>query len=237
MKGVLFKPEMIKAIAEGCKTVTRRTDGLKEINIYPDERLEYKGLLPNDYYLKKSHHSSFKKHPEHYHWFLGKQLGEINPIPVKPRYHAGETVYVKETWRVGAWNQDNRAVAIDYKLDNFARKEWLQVPDNFDFEKLWIQSTDDAEVADSKYDESGAYYWEPGESPCRWRSPLFMPEWASRHFLMIDSVRPERFILANMTPDEIKLEGGEQAVILLKEYGGLWLWRIEFHPVKQEVKP
>ncbi len=36
MKGILFKPEMIQAIIEGRKTVTRRLDGLKEINKGPD---------------------------------------------------------------------------------------------------------------------------------------------------------------------------------------------------------
>jgi len=37
MKGILFKSEMSLAIREGRKTVTRRQDGLKEINLNPDD--------------------------------------------------------------------------------------------------------------------------------------------------------------------------------------------------------
>lgn len=73
MKGIMFKPEMIQAIREGKKTVTRRLSGLKEINKKPEE------------------------------WRLGGvfsgcvffQSGD-EEIMVRPRYRLGEIVYLKE---------------------------------------------------------------------------------------------------------------------------------------------
>lgn len=39
----------------------------------------------------------------------------------------------------------------------------------------------------------------------RWRSPIFMPRWASRITLRVESVRPER--LQEITPVEVRAEG------------------------------
>lgn len=47
------------------------------------------------------------------------------------------------------------------------------------------------------------------------RSPLFMPEWAARHFLRVTGVRPER--LQSITPEDCEAEG----VLSPNKYG--WL--------------
>ena len=78
MKGILFQPDMIKAIVEGRKTVTRRLSGLKEINQEPDAGWRFK-CVDND-------------------WYVSLPTGY--QISVKSRYQVGEVVYIKEKWRV-----------------------------------------------------------------------------------------------------------------------------------------
>jgi len=88
MKGILFKPDMIKAIVEGRKTQTRRLDGPKEINQEPD-RWTCNGWAGS--------------------WqgfaFSDKSSATTSRI-AKPRYQVGEVVYIKEThYRYGHWEE------------------------------------------------------------------------------------------------------------------------------------
>ena len=133
MKGILFKPDMIQAIVEGRKTQTRRV-------ITPQPvvgQAIISGTL-GDYYLVKTGESYY---PE----------GFIKRI--KPRYQAGETVYIKEAWYAEGGD-------IYYKSD------WPQVlPCAMVIDKIEIE---------------------------KWKSPLFMPEWAARHFIKILAIRAER---------------------------------------------
>ena len=116
-------------------------------------------------------------------------------------------LYVRETWRVGAWAED-QCVAVDYRADESARREWLEVPDEEMFERLWIQSTDDAIKAGIETDPDGNYGWEAGHGPCRWRPSIFMPRWASRLTLRVSSVRVERVQEISVTDAEA--EGTER---------------------------
>ena len=125
-KPIIFSGEMVRAILDGRKTMTRR---------------------------------------------LNKQWLKVK---------AGDRLWVKETWRVGAWDEDTGRICVDYRADGLARHEWLECADNDLFDRLWIQSTDDARAAGLKIDGDGKYHWKHGESPCRWRSSRYMPRWASR---------------------------------------------------------
>jgi len=87
MKGILFKPDMIKAIVEGRKTVTRRL--IKEFNVplhpiaevHQDGGGNWIGWYPGEKGL-----AEFTK--------LAYPKGE----GVKSRYQVGEVVYIKEAW-------------------------------------------------------------------------------------------------------------------------------------------
>lgn len=123
----------------------------------------------------------------------------------KPPHPVGSQIWVRETWRVGTWDEDNCKIAVDYRADNYARREWLDVPDEPLFDRLWIQSTDDAHKAGFNTDPDGQYYWQPGESPCRWRPSIFMPRWASRLTLEVTGVRVER--VQNISEADARAEG------------------------------
>ena len=90
MKGILFKPDMIKAIVEGRKTVTRRV-----IKPQPAPGQAIDNLFGGFYLV---------------------EMGENFPIDiierVKPRYHVDETVYIKEAWRLGGYIWQKEAEII-----------------------------------------------------------------------------------------------------------------------------
>lgn len=108
---IIFQGWGVRAIGAGTKTQTRRLRGLEDVNGYPG-RLEgdsalgplgYRGLLPGDYYNTQNWRTfpkrDFVRNPGLYHWFLGEQDGEANPIPVKCPYgKVGDQLWVQETW-------------------------------------------------------------------------------------------------------------------------------------------
>lgn len=190
-KPILFSTEMIKAILSGRKTQTRRI-----INPQPI------------YHHGEGKYTSFSWKDG---FFALYQYPENSLILEHCPYKLNQKLWVRETWRVGAWKQtgnnwDNYGLmAIDYKAGNFIRKEWLKAYDFDFFDKLVKQSIEEAKKANVKKDEYDYYVWNPGESPCRWRPSLFMPRWASRINLKITNVKVEK--LQDITEEDAKAEG------------------------------
>jgi hypothetical protein len=99
INGILFKPDMIKAIVEKRKTQTRRLSGLKEINENPNEW----------------HFACLSEQREHLGSFIFDHINN-KPILIKPRYHLNEIVYIKEPhYAYGFWN---------YKDFDSGKTEW-----------------------------------------------------------------------------------------------------------------
>ncbi len=162
MKGILFKPDMIKAIREGRKTQTRRV-----IKPQPERGVVCK--CPGD----DTSFANFEMYQN-----MQTKTGWI-PIgkTIKPRYQVGEAVYIKEAWAVIKANDD------------------VDILDMSQNSGIFYKFGENRQGDDNELDmERG-----------RWRSPLFMPEWAARTFIKITDVRPER--LQEITQDDAFAEG------------------------------
>jgi len=154
MKGILFKPDMIRAIVKSRKTQTRRV-------IKPQPPTQFANREPD---MKRN--------------VLVWADSATDVWEAHPRYEIGETVYIKETWRVR--DVDTRTlrspihtVKVEYK-DGEIR--WARMP------------------ATTSY-----------TIPDEWHSPLHLAEITARHFIQITDVRAER--LQEIGGEDINREG------------------------------
>lgn len=138
-------------------------------------------------------------------WDLLAKMGVGHACPYGK---VGDRLWVRETWKIGAWREDGR-MAIDYIASpEIFNTPWLTIPNDEDgqlFERYWIESTDDLICSGAKPGEDGIYKWSPGEAPTRKRPSIFMPRWACRIELEITGVRVER--LQDISEDDAKAEG------------------------------
>ena len=154
-----------------------------------------------------------------------------------------DLLWVKEAWRVGAWNEDTGQIAVDYRADGYLRREWLQVETDEQFQRLWEQSSLDAEAAGMQCDADGKYDWEPGLDVTRWRSPLFMPKCATRIWLRIADVRAVR--LCDISASDCRAEGATSREDFAAKWDAVnkkrgcgwetnpWVWAITFERIER----
>lgn len=174
VKPVLFNTEMVRAILCGEKTVTRR------VIKFPDGQT---GRLPK----------------------CGAKDYIFYPSGIKyAPYNSGQNLYVRETWRVGAWDIKNQKIAFDYK-DGICG-DLVHINDRELFERLVNQSREDARKAKREYNGDD-FVWEKGKSPCRWRPSIHMPKEVARIWLKVTDVRVER--LQDMKINDFLSEGVE----------------------------
>lgn len=98
MKGILMTPANHLATRKKIKTMTRRLDGLKEINKEPD-KWSFTHFMPDYSRVEFSRHFSLTEN-----------------IWVKPRYRVGEVVYIKEAWAIKHTSQ-----SFSPKLDDIVQ--------------------------------------------------------------------------------------------------------------------
>ncbi len=120
---------------------------------------------------------------DYWEMHIGYPLG--HDIPQWEYGSVGDTLYVKEQWRVGDWREVEGKVVIDYYKG--MRKEWLDVPCS-DRELFFKDLCKDLVTCGSMTGCGGLYHREPGESPLPWKPSKDMPEWASRSFITITSI-------------------------------------------------
>lgn len=146
------------------------------------------------------------KHPfiVHPNGYITKPRGNENLCPYDPPYQPGDILYVRETWRVGAWDIFNQMIAFDYKDGTCG--ELTYIHDRELFDRLVNQSRNDARQAKCEYNGAD-FVWEKGKSPCRWHPSIHMPKEAARIWLKVTDVRVER--LQSITEGEAIREGAE----------------------------
>lgn len=195
---ILFSGEMVRAILDGRKTVTRRVVKPQPPNIAQS-------------FLTAADNSGDVKF---FKGVVAHHVGLALTGWIKCPYgRPGDILYVKETWKPGAWREDGR-VAIDYRASPEATNTpWLEIPEGSgkQFDELWLGWTDELLAAGSLPDDEGFHHWEPGESPLKWRPSIFMPRWASRLTLRVTAVKVER--VQDITEEDAKAEGVENIPI------------------------
>ncbi len=192
---IIFSGEMVRAILEGRKTQTRRV------------------MIPQPPHHTWSHYKSDKFN----------FLSEGGQYIKCPYGQPGDRLWVRETWKPGAWLEDDGLIAIDYKASpEITNTSWMQIPDDEDGEKFnnfWLSICDELHKSGIEPDCDGEYYWEHGKSPLKWRPSIFMPKWASRIALEIVNVRVER--LQDISEEDAIAEGciGLRCEHTYSEYG------------------
>ena len=138
MKGILFKPDMIQAIIEGRKTQTRRL-----IKPQPRGRVSIMDSGTVVY---------------------GERSDYLQEA--KPRYHIGETVYLKEAWA-----------------------EWIGTSEHLASGVISLEEAKNDIIYKLEFAD-----WNRQANGNGWvkKSVMMMPEWAARYFIVIEQVRAER---------------------------------------------
>lgn len=163
IKPILFNTEMVRAILDMRKSCTRRL-----VRFLPGKNPQWTGYIRNGLMLYN---------------------GRNEPCIKRAPYQPGDILYVRETWRVGAWDIFNQMIAFDYKDGTCG--ELTYIHDRELFDRLVNQSRNDARQAKCEYNGAD-FVWEKGKSPCRWHPSIHMPKEAARIWLKVTDVRVER---------------------------------------------
>jgi hypothetical protein len=181
MNGILFTPQNIELTISNKKSQTRRLDHLKEINQKPDE-WECKGYFQGDnlaVFCPIVTPSSLC-------------TAVIDEIQIRPRYHVGEYLYLKEAhYSFGYWEkQKEKTISGRYKV------RFVRLADNVYFNNnkptdLLTGTMGSEAICD--------------ESMWFLRSPMFMFAKDARHFIQITGVGAER--LNDISGEDCMKEG------------------------------
>jgi len=159
---ILFSTPMVQAILDDRKTMTRRTTGLDDINLNPDE-WDFKNLDFLGYMAKKSAQGKYGAYFESTKIEPNTLL--VCPV-VCPYGQPGDRLYVKETWKCTSFNDKTHALAIEFKAGGTT--------------EAWFDDV-------KRYEQFKKFYFKNG-----WQSPYFMPKEAARLWLDNECVKVER---------------------------------------------
>lgn len=200
-KPILFNTEMVRAILDGRKTVTRR---LIRVNYkYKKSHLEYdkvtKILLEVEEDIKDE---TYGINPDGGHWHRLLNVREI-----MPPYQVGDILYVRETWCKYSRLEDDLASPIA------------------DTEKYYYRADGENPTPFNTFLVQRKGYDEYSDYPL-WRPSIHMPKEAARIFLRVTDVSVER--LQDITEKQAIAEGvrigigGEPYFSCRDAYAPLW---------------
>jgi len=139
-------------------------------------------------------------------WWFGDagwsdKLKKIYPVAGHSLYYAclygqpGDSLYVKETWRIVGWDPENGELQIEYK--DSVTSDWIFMdseidPDGEKFIKYHIQCDEDMSKAGVPIVDEYYQLDDDQQIPTRWRPSIHMPRWASRADVVVKDVRVEQ---------------------------------------------
>lgn len=180
MKPILFNTEMVRAILDGRKTVTRR---IADINTeipcgcstddheFVPDNFNHRWVKPTGFVCRRC---GFGVAPPHSRVPCGESL-------FRPRYWPGDILYVRETW--------TKLFYVD--------------PDGYThYDQPMLYYAADGTPDITLVDEDG---FEEDDQRIRWKPSIHMPKEAARIFLRVTDVRVER--LQDMTEEDAEAEG------------------------------
>lgn len=178
-KPILFNTDMVRAILDGRKTVTRRVVKLKHDNTHHEMKTDKYGTrlieIENDI-----EGETFGKREDGTTW--RRIRGYIEP---KAPYKKGDILYVRETWNICNMCADGNTIVFIYKADKSEEESVISV-----------------KVSDELYDK---YERSMAENNPEWRPSIHMPKEAARIFLKVTNVRVE--LLRAITDKDALKEG------------------------------
>lgn len=173
---IIFSGEMVKAILDGKKMMTRRV-----VKAQPDFNARYDGVDDDTNHF----------------WEVLDAQGEPTekyiPILKCPYGKVGDRLWVREAYTVTGWNCDDGSVYIKYLADGHEQyfdNETDEMECAIDSLVTSVCKELDKRKVPMLNDE--AYDCSLDENKPRNRSPMFMPRWASRILLEITDIRVER---------------------------------------------
>lgn len=182
-KPILFNTEMVQANLENRKKQTRRIAPFDKrcTKVFQSENGKWQ--------------QNYNNNPDPNKMFPGGWNEITNYISP---YQIGDILWVRETTKVGAWNDDENLIAFDYKASpELTKTPWCYFDDEDKFNDIHLKAIESLDKMgyDSTIDEVAErvhYKWEAGKSPFNWTPSLFMPKEAARIFLKVTNVRCER---------------------------------------------
>lgn len=191
-KPILFNTEMVRAILEGRKTVTRRL-----IRPQPKGQLCYvfAGSHPGKWvYTSPSSAKAWGIDPERILPKTEENREELMRYWSMP-YHADDVLWVRETWNCGeVWNDITKLPGPNY----FRPKDPKEQP-----QPWWYK----ADREDEKVMEELHGFWRPS---------IHMPRAAARIFLQVKNIRVEQ--LQDISEEDARAEGSMN----LKDFMRIW---------------
>jgi len=198
---IIFSTELIPKVLDGTKTQTRRTWGLEFVNQDPDafEFLRMEGDLAIFQSRWSANYSVSGSVPLR---SLPKIIEDNDPnvlFYIKCPYgQVGDMLYMKETWAIAE-------PPLGQECGDIIKGSLV----GFDLE--YLKLCEILYKADGTDNETG------------WRSPRFMPRWASRKTFTIAEVRAER--LQDITEEDARAEGVEALYkIAPNTFGAGYIW-------------
>ena len=199
MQGIKLNQQGIKAILNGSKTMTRRPLYLED-RFEMSDTIHLNGMLISPTGIMYAHFSGYDSQDEFYE----------ASFSIFPKYKVGETVFIQEEFRIGAWQKNKRydttickdvysqKIAFDYR--NGIDKSWkAQIDDDLISESIdWL-------VKNNIESKDGEYEWEKYNSPLPWRHKSEMQERQARLFLKIKSIKVEN--LQDISEEDCIKEG------------------------------